>query len=150
MVYLGVVTRKTGNTVVEIFVKVQNGSELEELADVLITGPTAGQALMRGASLWENRSLVSADISDATSAATPNTIVKRGTQGGASFAGTSGVAVSATSTSATAVNGVSTSGSAVYGESGSSDGGFFASSTGTGLNTFTDAGDYHAKFGDSS
>lgn len=68
MVYLGVVTRKTGNTVVEIFVKVQNGSELEELADVSITSPTAGQALMRGASLWENRSLVAADISDSTTA----------------------------------------------------------------------------------
>lgn len=150
MVYLGVVTRKSGNTIIEIFVKVQNGSELEELADVSITSPTAGQALMRGASLWENRSLVSADISDATSAATPNTIVKRGTQGGASFAGTSGVAVSANSTSATAVNAVSTNSTAVYGESGSSDGGFFASISGTGLSTFTDSGDYHAKFGDTS
>jgi len=68
MVYLGVVTRKTGNTIVEIFVKVQNGSELEELADVSITSPTAGQALMRGASLWSNRSLVAADISDSTTA----------------------------------------------------------------------------------
>jgi hypothetical protein len=150
MVYLGVVTRKTGNTVVEIFVKVQNGSELDELADVLITSPTAGQALMRGASLWSNRSLVSADISDATANATPNTIVKRGTQGGAAFAGTNGIAISATSTSATAVSAVSTNSTAVYGESGSSDGGFFASSTGTGLTTYTDAGVYHAKFGDSS
>jgi len=144
------VTRKTGNTIVEIFVKVQNGSELEELADVLITGPTAGQALMRGASLWENRSLVSADISDATSAATPNTIVKRDAQGGAAFAGTSAIAISANSTSATAVSAISTNSTAVYGESGSSDAGFFASDTGTGLTTFTDSGDYHAKFGDSS
>ena len=66
IVYLGVVTRKTGNTVVEIYVKIQNGTELDELADVAITSPAAGQALMRGASLWENRSLVSADISDAS------------------------------------------------------------------------------------
>jgi len=66
MVYLGVVTRKTGNNVVEIYVKIQNGSELDELADVAITSPAAGQALMRGASFWENRSLVSADISDAS------------------------------------------------------------------------------------
>ena len=66
IVYLGVVTRKTGNTVVEIYVKIQNGAELDELADVAITSPAAGQALMRGASLWENRSLVSADISDAS------------------------------------------------------------------------------------
>jgi hypothetical protein len=150
MVYLGVVTRKTGNTIVEIFVKVQNGSELDELSDVLITSPTAGQALMRGASLWENRSLVSADISDATANATPNTIVKRGSQGGAFFAGTSSIAVSASTTTATAVSAVSTSGTAVYGESGSSDGGFFGSVFGTGLSTYTDAGDYHAKFGDSS
>jgi hypothetical protein len=68
MVYLGVVTRKTGNNVVEIYVKIQNGSELDELSDVLITSPTAGQALMRAATLWENRSLVAADISDSTSA----------------------------------------------------------------------------------
>lgn len=150
IVYLGVVTRKTGNTVVEIYVKIQNGAELDELADVAITSPVAGQALMRGASLWENRSLVSADISDATSAATPSTIVKRNAQGGAEFAGTSSIAVSVTSTSATAVNAVSTNSTAVYGESGSSDGGFFASDTGTGLAAFTDSGDYHAKFGDTS
>jgi hypothetical protein len=68
MVYLGVVTRKTGNNVVEIYVKIQNGSELDELADVLITSPTAGQALMRGATNWENRSLVATDISDSTTA----------------------------------------------------------------------------------
>lgn len=66
IVYLGVVTRKTGNTVVEIYVKIQNGAELDELADVAITSPVAGQALMRGASLWENRSLVATDISNST------------------------------------------------------------------------------------
>lgn len=66
IVYLGVVTRKTGNTVVEIYVKIQNGSELDELADVAITGVVPGQALMRGASTWENRSLVSADITDSS------------------------------------------------------------------------------------
>lgn len=68
IVYLGVVTRKTGNNVVEIYVKIQNGSELDDLADVAITTPTAGQALMRGASFWENRSLVATDISDSTTA----------------------------------------------------------------------------------
>lgn len=66
IVYLGVVTRKTGNTVVEIYVKIQNGAELDELADVAITSATAGQALMRGATTWENRSLVSSDISNAS------------------------------------------------------------------------------------
>lgn len=73
IVYLGVVTRKTGNTVVEIYVKIQNGAELDELADVSITNPIAGQALMRGASLWENRSLVASDISDLGTAAVPYT-----------------------------------------------------------------------------
>ena len=68
IVYLGVVTRKTGNTVVEIYVKIQNGAELDELADVAITSPVAGQALMRGASLWQNRSLVATDISNSTTA----------------------------------------------------------------------------------
>ena len=66
IVYLGVVTRKTGNTVVEIYVKVQNGAELDELSDVAITSAVSGQALMRGATLWENRNLVIADITDAT------------------------------------------------------------------------------------
>jgi len=41
-------------------------AELDELSDVSITSAVAGQALMRGASLWINRSLVIADISDAT------------------------------------------------------------------------------------
>ena len=66
MVYLGVVTRKTGNTVIEIYVKVQNGSELDELSDVAITSLATGHALMRGNTSWVNRSLVSADISDAS------------------------------------------------------------------------------------
>ena len=70
IVYLGVVTRKTGNKVVEIYVKIQNGAELDELSDVLITSPVEGQALMRGATLWENRSLAAADISDLGTAAT--------------------------------------------------------------------------------
>jgi hypothetical protein len=66
IVYLGVVTRKTGSTIVEILVKVQNGAELDELSDVAITSAVSGQALMRGATLWTNRSLVITDISDAT------------------------------------------------------------------------------------
>lgn len=58
MVSLGVVTRVNGSTG-EIFVKVQNGFELEELHDVLITSEADGDALVyEGASgLWKNRSL---------------------------------------------------------------------------------------------
>lgn len=44
MVFIGVVTRKSA-TVGEIWVKVQNGFELNELHDVLITNPVNGQAL---------------------------------------------------------------------------------------------------------
>ena len=65
-VYLGVVTRKTGNTIVEIYVKVQNGFELDELSDVLITDPLANQALVRNSDKWINRALVSNDISDSS------------------------------------------------------------------------------------
>ena len=90
IVYLGVVTRKTGNTVVEIYVKIQNGSELDELSDVSITSPVAGQALMRGASLWENRALVSNDISDSSTggngAADAGKLVEFNATGGVSLA----------------------------------------------------------------
>jgi len=159
MVYLGVVTRKTGNTVIEIFVKVQNGSELDELSDVLITSPTAGQALMRGASLWENRSLVSADISDATSAATPNTIVKRDSQGRALFAATGfgasavngtspdGPGVTGVSTNSAALNGTSTNGFGVSSFSTSGTGLSAGSSSGLGGRTRTVSGTNHHEFG---
>jgi hypothetical protein len=63
-VYLGVVTRKTGNTIVEMYVKVQNGFELYELSDVLITTPLENQALVRNSDKWINRYLLSSDISD--------------------------------------------------------------------------------------
>lgn len=54
LVYLGVVTRVNANNG-EIFVKVQNGYELDELHDVLITNPLDGQILMRGNDgLWKN------------------------------------------------------------------------------------------------
>lgn len=157
IVYLGVVTRKTGNTVVEIYVKIQNGAELDELADVAITSPAAGQALMRGASLWENRSIVSADISDATSAATPDVIVKRDSQGRAFFASTSNNAVTGTSTDGNGISGVSTNGNGLVGtstngvgafiSSTSGTGGTIQSSTGTGARTRTISGTNHHEFG---
>ena len=55
LVYLGVVTRAHA-TQGEIFVKVQNGFELEELHNVKITNPTDGQVLKYQAStgLWIN------------------------------------------------------------------------------------------------
>jgi hypothetical protein len=68
VVYLGVVTRKTGNTIVEIYVKVQNGLEIDDLSDVLITTPLANQALVRNSEKWINRYLLSSDISDLAAA----------------------------------------------------------------------------------
>lgn len=61
MVYIGVVTRKQSNNG-EIFVNIQNGFEVDELHDVLITAPkTDGQGLflqtVSGTQLWRNRSI---------------------------------------------------------------------------------------------
>jgi hypothetical protein len=61
MVYIGVVTRKQSNNG-EIFVNIQNGFELNEIHDVLITAPkTDGQGLfletISGNQLWVNKSI---------------------------------------------------------------------------------------------
>ena len=89
VVYLGVVTRKTGNTIVEIYVKVQNGFELDELSDVLITTPLANQALVRNSDKWINRALVSNDISDSSTggngAADAGKLVEFNSTGGVAF-----------------------------------------------------------------
>ena len=54
MVYVGVVVRaNAGNGI--IYVRCQNGYELDEIHDVLITSPATGNILMRnGSSLWIN------------------------------------------------------------------------------------------------
>lgn len=68
-VYLGVVTRANISNG-EIFVKVQNGYELEELHNVLITSPVNGQALTYDSAtqLWKNATPISslAGLSDVT------------------------------------------------------------------------------------
>lgn len=55
MVFIGIVTRVSA-TVGEIFVKVQNGFELQELHNVSITSPTNGDKLTYNSTtqLWEN------------------------------------------------------------------------------------------------
>jgi hypothetical protein len=54
MVFLGIVTRVNANNG-EIFVKVQNGYEIDELHDVLISSPATGQLLRRDSDgLWKN------------------------------------------------------------------------------------------------
>lgn len=56
LVFLGIVTRITGNTLRDIFVKVQNGFELEELHNVAISNPLNGQPLIYDSTtqLWKN------------------------------------------------------------------------------------------------
>jgi hypothetical protein len=68
LVYVGIVVRDHINQGT-VYVAIQNGYELNELHDVAAPSPSAGQFLKRNAgnTLWENASIVSADISDATS-----------------------------------------------------------------------------------
>ena len=54
MVFVGYITRITGNNVTEIFVRVQNGFELEELHNVDITTPSTGHVLTWNGTLWVN------------------------------------------------------------------------------------------------
>ena len=65
------------------YVKVDNGLELNELHDVLITGPAAGQVLRRASDgLWKNAVLAAADISGlGTAAATASTDYAPAAQG---------------------------------------------------------------------
>jgi hypothetical protein len=71
-------------------VGIQNGYELSELHDVAISSPAAKQVIKRNAgnTLWVNEAIVSADVSDATSLPTANTLVLRDGTGGANFGGT--------------------------------------------------------------
>jgi hypothetical protein len=67
-VVLGWCVKTGAGTAGILYVKVDNGVELDELHDVLITSPTAGQVLRRAADgLWRNTALVATDISDSTS-----------------------------------------------------------------------------------
>ena len=61
LVYLGIVTRKSA-TVGEIFIRVSNGWELEELHNVLITSPSNNDRLVynNSTSLWENKPVAAA------------------------------------------------------------------------------------------
>ncbi len=65
MVFLGYVLRKQQNNG-KVYVKVQNGYELEELHNVAISGVSNGQVIKydSSSSLWKNSSLSSSDISN--------------------------------------------------------------------------------------
>ena len=66
-VYIGVVTRVSA-TVGEIFIRVQNGFELDELHDVKFTSLSNNQALVYNTttSLWENRTLTTSVVTEGT------------------------------------------------------------------------------------
>jgi hypothetical protein len=89
LVYVGVVVTASTGVALDgrILVGIQNGYELDELHDVAISSPAAKQVIKRNAgnTLWVNEAIVSADVSDATSAATANRIVIRDGSGGASL-----------------------------------------------------------------
>jgi len=57
LVFLGIVTRINGNTLTDIFVKVQNGFELEELHNVAIANVQNNQVLTyeSATNLWKNK-----------------------------------------------------------------------------------------------
>ena len=61
LVYLGVVTEAKNNG--EIFVKVQNGYELEELHNVEVTGALSGQFLMKKNGSWAGKTATISDVS---------------------------------------------------------------------------------------
>ena len=70
-VVLGWCVKSGAGTAGILYVKVDNGVELDELHDVLITSPTAGQVLRRASDgLWKNAALVASDL--------PNTAVNPG------------------------------------------------------------------------
>ena len=90
LVYVGVViTASTGVALDgKILVGIQNGYELDEIHDVSITAPVAAKQVIKrnaGNTLWINSAIASADVSDATDAATANTLVLRDANGNASF-----------------------------------------------------------------
>ena len=67
-VVLGYCIKQASGTAGIIDVKVDNGLELDELHDVLISGKTTGQALMVAADgLWKNRFITVGDVAGAAS-----------------------------------------------------------------------------------
>jgi hypothetical protein len=155
LVYVGIVVAASTGAAFNgiILVAIQNGYELNELHDVAISGLTTGQFLKRNAgnTLWVNSGIVSADITDATSAPTSNVIVKRNADGGASFSGgVSGYAVQADSIASTAILGQSVSGTGLNGSSYEGVG-VIGQSDSNAAGTFTSSsGPSHATFGNNA
>ena len=64
-VYIGIVTKANASTG-EIFVKVQNGYEINELHDVSTGSAVSGDVIQYDGSMWNNKSLSAAGISATT------------------------------------------------------------------------------------
>lgn len=62
----------------EIFVKPQNGFELDELHDVLITNPQSGEVIQRDGSLWKNKFTWEHLLNNWSTEPTLNTIIVNG------------------------------------------------------------------------
>jgi hypothetical protein len=79
-VFLGVVVKGNSVGAGSIFVKIQNGQELDELHDVLITSASAGQVLARntGNTLWVNKTLAAADVGAAAASHTHGNLTNDG------------------------------------------------------------------------
>jgi hypothetical protein len=82
LVFIGIVTRKS-TTVGEIFVKVQNGFELDELHNVRLTGQTYGDLLTfsayNGSDVWVNSKTLNGDYTiNGDLTITGDTLVKSG------------------------------------------------------------------------
>lgn len=109
LVYVGIVV-KDHPTQGIILVAIQNGYELNEIHDVSISSPAAGQVIKRNAgnTLWINSAIVSADVSDATSTTSNGNLALRdpdyGTLEAAAFIATD-------ANEATGLKGLSTLGS---------------------------------------
>ena len=62
-VVIGYCVKQAAGTAGILYIKVDNGLELNELHDVLITSPATGQVLRRAASgLWTNQALTAGDV----------------------------------------------------------------------------------------
>ena len=68
MVFLGYVTDINGGTIAQIYVKVQNGFELEELHNVAISSPTSKHSIFWNGYLWVNRAISVNDFSGTATA----------------------------------------------------------------------------------
>lgn len=109
LVFIGVVTRAQTNNG-EIFVRPQNGFELNEMHDVLITAPTAGNLISRNSAntLWENKTPTALGlVTTGDTGTVTSTMLANGTIVNTDISTSAAIAVSKLAASAVTVNGTS-------------------------------------------